>query len=100
MSQSVAQKSPIKPLKPKNAITITYTCPKCKHSFKDKMDLGYQRRKSQTRTSKKTVLHFCLARTKNSAIKLVKLSGQGFMRKWLSLGKEMKERDDRQQAHL
>lgn len=74
----------------KTAITFTYTCPSCGHSYKDKMDLKEEKEKPDPDFDKDRV-HFCLIdkefRDKLYAIK------DGFER-MAELGKKFKEKED------
>jgi hypothetical protein len=74
----------------KTAITFTYTCPSCKHSYKDKMDLRDKNEKPDPDFDKDRA-HFCLwdkeFREHLFAIK------QGF-EDMARLGKEIKEKED------
>ncbi len=76
--------------KTKTAITITYTCPSCGHSYKDKMDLHAKKEKPDPDFDKERI-HYCLVdkefRDKLYAIK------DGFER-MAELGKQFKERED------
>ncbi len=76
----------------KTAITFTYSCPSCGHSYKDKMDLRDKKEKEQPDPDyDKDRVHFCLIdkefRDKLYAIK------EGFER-MAELGKKFKEKED------
>ena len=74
----------------KKFITITYSCPKCKHSFKEKLDIGTKEEKPDPDFEKDRA-HYCLHdkefRDHLFAIK------KGF-EDMARLGKEMKEKQD------
>lgn len=76
--------------KTKTALTITYTCPSCGYSYKDKMDLRKKEEKPDPDFDKDRT-HYCLVdkefRDKLYAIK------DGFER-MAELGKQFKERED------
>lgn len=79
-----------KTTKTKNAITITYTCKSCGHSFKDKMDLSSKKEIPDPNFDKDRV-HFCLE-DKEFRDRLFKMR-QDF-RGMAELGKKFKERED------
>jgi predicted RNA-binding Zn-ribbon protein involved in translation (DUF1610 family) len=84
-----------KTTKTKTALTLTYTCPSCGHSYKDKMDLRKKEEKSDPDFDKDRI-HYCLVdkefRDKLYAIK------DGFER-MAELGKQFKEREDNKHVY-
>lgn len=79
-----------KTTKTKKAITITYSCTSCKHSFKDKMDLTSKEEKPDPDFDKDR-FHFCLV-DKEFRDRLFKMR-QDF-RGMAELGKKFKEKED------
>lgn len=79
----------------KTALIITYTCPSCGHSFKDKMDLTNKEEKPDPDFDKDRI-HYCLVdkefRDRLYAIK------DGFER-MAELGKKFKEREDNKHVY-
>ncbi len=84
-----------KTTKTKNAITITYTCTSCKHSFKDKMDLSVKKEKPDPDFTKDRI-HFCLE-DKEFRDRLFKMR-HDFI-EMAKLGKEFKEREDNKHVY-
>lgn len=84
-----------KKTKTKKAITITYTCTSCKHSFKEKMDLTSEEEKSDPEF-KKDRRHFCL-QDEEFRERLFKMR-HVFM-EMARLGKEFKEKEDNRHLH-
>ena len=79
-----------KTTKTKKAITITYTCASCKHSFKDKMDLVSKEEKPDPDFDKDRA-HYCLHDTEfRDRLFKMRHDFQGMAR----LGKEFKEKED------
>lgn len=74
----------------KKAITFTYICPSCGHSYKDKMDLSDKAEQPDPDYDKDRA-HFCL-RDKEFREKLFKIR-QDF-EEMARLGKELKEKED------
>ncbi len=79
-----------KTTKTKKAITITYTCTSCKHSFKDKMDLTEKKEEPDPNFDKDRA-HFCL--WDKEFREHVFATKKGF-EDMARLGKEMKEKQD------
>lgn len=79
-----------KTTKTKKAITITYACKSCGHSFKDKMDISSKKETPDPNFDKDRV-HFCLE-DKEFRDRLFKMR-QDF-RGMAELGKKFKERED------
>lgn len=79
-----------KTTKTKKAITITYTCTSCKHSFKDKMDLTNKEEKPDPEFEKDR-RHFCL-QDEEFRERLLKMR-HDFM-EMARLGKMFKEKED------
>jgi len=79
-----------KTTKTKKAITITYICTKCKHNFKDKMDLSDKKEKPDPDFDKDRA-HFCLE-DKEFRDRLFKMRED--FRGMAELGKKFKERED------
>lgn len=79
-----------KTTKTKKAITITYTCTSCKHSFKDKMDL-IEKKEEPDPDFDKDRAHFCL--WDKEFREHVFATKKGF-EDMARLGKEMKEKQD------
>lgn len=79
-----------KTTKTAKSITFTYTCPSCKHSYKDKMDLGDKKEKPDPNYDKDRV-HFCL-NDKEFRERLFEIR-RGF-NEMAELGKEIKEKED------
>ncbi len=76
--------------KTKKAITITYICTSCKHSFKDKMDLTSKGEKPDP-DFEKDRHHFCL-KDKEFRERLFKMRHD--FQEMARLGKEFKEKED------
>lgn len=74
----------------KIAITFTYTCPSCKHSYKDKMDLKDKKEKPDPDFDKDRA-HFCL--WDKEFREHLFATKQGF-EDMARLGKEIKEKED------
>jgi hypothetical protein len=74
----------------KTAITLTYTCPSCSHSYKDKMDLRDKKEKPDPDFDKDRA-HFCL-HDKEFRDRLFKMKHD--FEGLAQLGKEMKELAD------
>ena len=79
-----------KTTKTKKAITITYTCKSCGHSFKDKMDISIKEEKPDPDFDSDRV-HFCLE-DKEFRDRLFKMRED--FRGMAELGKKLKERED------
>lgn len=79
-----------KTTKTKKAITITYTCTSCEHSFKDKMDITSKEEKPDPEFEKDRH-HFCL-QDKEFRERLFKMR-HDFI-EMARLGKEFKEKED------
>ncbi len=79
-----------KTTKTKKAITITYTCASCKHSFKDKMDLMSKEKKPDPDFDKDRA-HYCLHDTEFRD-RLFKMRHD--FQEMARLGKEFKEKED------
>jgi hypothetical protein len=79
-----------KTTKAKKAITITYTCTSCKHSFKDKIDLSNKEEKPDPEYEKDRI-HFCLHDQEFREL-LFKMR-HDFL-EMARLGKEFKEKED------
>ncbi len=79
-----------KTTKTKKAITITYACTSCKHSFKDKMDLTNKEEKPDPEFEKDR-RHFCL-QDEEFRERLLKMR-HDFM-EMARLGKKFKEKED------
>ena len=79
-----------KTTKAKKAITFTYTCPSCGHSYKDKMDLSNKAKPPDPNYDKDRA-RFCL-RDKEFRDKLFEIR-RGF-EEMARLGKEWKEKED------
>lgn len=84
-----------KTIKTKNAITITYACTSCKHSFKNKMDLTTKKEKSDPEFATDRV-HFCLE-DQEFRDRLFKMR-HDFI-EMAKLGKEFKEREDNKHVY-
>ncbi len=84
-----------KTAKSKKAITFTYSCPLCKHSYKDKMDLTDKVEKPDPDYDKDRV-HYCLV-DKEWRDKLFEIR-RGF-REMAALGKEFKEKEDNKHVY-
>lgn len=76
--------------KTKKAITITYTCTKCKHIFKDKMDLADKKEKPDPHFDEDRI-HFCLV-DNEFRDRLFKMKRD--FAAMAQLGKEMQEQRD------
>jgi hypothetical protein len=74
----------------KKAITFTYTCPSCKHSYKDKIDLTEKTEKPDPDYEKDRI-HYCLLDVEFRD-KLIET--QRGMDNLVRLGKEIKEKED------
>lgn len=74
----------------KKAITFTYTCPSCKHSYKDKIDLTEKIKKSDPDYERDRI-HYCLL-DKEFRDKLIET--QRGMDNLARLGKEWQEKED------
>ena len=81
--------------KNKKAITFTYTCPSCKHSYKDKMDLSDKKEKPDP-DYEKDRLHYCLV-DEEFRDKLIEIK-RG-LKEMAQLGKEFKEREDNKHVY-
>lgn len=81
--------------KAKKAITFTYSCPTCKHSYKEKMDLTDKEEKPDPDYDKDRI-HFCLV-DKEWRDKLFEIR-RGF-REMAALGKEFKEKEDNKHVY-
>lgn len=81
--------------KTKNAITVTYTCTSCQHSFKDKMGLSVKKEKPDPDFAKDRI-HFCLE-DKEFRDRLFNMR-HDFM-EMAKLGKEFKEREDNKHVY-
>lgn len=79
-----------KTTKTKKAITITYTCASCKHSFKDKMDLTSKEKKPDP-DFEKDIYHFCL---KDEEFRERLFRMRHDFQEMARLGKEFKEKED------
>ena len=79
-----------KTTKTKKAITITYTCTSCKHSFKDKMDLSNKEEKPDLEFEKDR-RHFCL-QDEEFRERLLKMRHD--LMEMARLGKKFKEKED------
>ena len=79
-----------KTTKTKKAITITYTCTSCKHTFKDKMDLTNKEEKPDPDFDSDRI-HFCLV-DKEFRDRLFKMRHD--FREMAELGKKFKEKED------
>lgn len=79
-----------KTTKTKAAITLTYACPSCGHSYKDKMDLRDKKEKPDPNYDKDRI-HFCLV-DKEFRDKLFEIR-RGF-EEMARLGKQFKEKED------
>jgi len=84
-----------KTTKTKKAITITYTCTKCKHSFEDKMDLSNKKEKPDPHFDEDRI-HFCLV-DKEFRERLFKMKHD--LEAMAQLGKEMQERQDNKHVY-
>jgi Zn-finger nucleic acid-binding protein len=74
----------------KKAITFTYTCPSCKHSYKDKIDLADKTEKSDPDYEEDRI-HYCLIDEEfRKHIFEIKRCFEGLA----EIGREMKERED------
>lgn len=76
--------------KAKKAITFTYTCPSCKHTYKDKMDLTDKKEKPDPNYEKDRI-HYCLL-DKEFRDRLIEIK-RG-LEDMARLGKEFKEKED------
>ena len=74
----------------KKAITFTYSCPSCKHSYKDKMDLG-DKKEAPDPNFEKDRIRFCLL-DKEWRDKLFEI--QRGLKEMAELGKQFKEKED------
>lgn len=84
-----------KTTKTKKAITITYTCTSCNHSFKDKMDLSTKKEKPDPDFATDRI-HFCLE-DKEFRDRLFNMR-HDFI-EMAKLGKEFKEREDNKHVY-
>jgi len=79
-----------KTTKTKKAVTITYTCTSCHHSFKDRMDLSIKEEKPDPRFDEDRI-HFCLVDKEfRDRLFSMKRDFEGLAQ----LGKEMQEKQD------
>ena len=74
----------------KQAITFTYSCPSCNHSYKDKMDLTDKEEKPDPNYEKDRI-HYCLL-DQEFREKLIEIK-RG-LEEMAKLGKEFKEKED------
>lgn len=84
-----------KTTKTKKAITITYTCTKCKHNFTDKMDLADKKEKPDPHFDEDRI-HFCLV-DKEFRERLFKMKHD--FEAMAQLGKEFKEKEDNKHVY-
>lgn len=80
-----------KTIETKTALTFTYTCPSCKHSYKDKMDLRSKKKEKPDPDYAQDRIHFCLI-DKEFRDMLYSIK-DGFER-MAELGKKFKEKED------
>lgn len=79
----------------KAAITITYTCPSCNHSYKDKMDMRSKKKKPDPNFDKDRA-HFCLwDKEFRDHLYGIKDGFEGMAK----LGKELKEKEDNKHTY-
>ncbi|MDL2341976.1 MAG: hypothetical protein QFB87_02780 [Patescibacteria group bacterium] len=78
------------------ALLFTYTCPSCKHSYKDRMDLAEKKKKQPDPDFDKDRAHFCLD-DKEFRDRLFEIR-RGF-EDMARFGKEMKEKEDNKHVY-
>lgn len=79
----------------KKAVTFTYLCPSCKHSYKDRMDLTTDKKEKPDPDYDKDRIHYCLL-DKEFRDKLFEI--QRGLREMAELGKKFKE--DKDNKHI